>query len=128
MEIAGFVAGWTIGYGPIRAIAPSVIRRSADGLSREVPEARLCGGLTAISVALALALDHAHIARPDLVITVGLCGFGFAVISSLHSYLILAYAGSKKRAEDVGFYYAAQGRITYAARANAIKGRVPTAA
>ncbi|MDE2581461.1 MAG: MFS transporter, partial [Rhodospirillales bacterium] len=31
----------------------------------------------------------------------------FAVISSLHSYLILAYAGSEKAAEDVGFYYAA---------------------
>ena len=29
------------------------------------------------------------------------------MISSLHSYLILAYAGSKKAAEDVGFYYAA---------------------
>jgi hypothetical protein len=29
------------------------------------------------------------------------------VISSLHSYLILAYAGSEKAAEDVGFYYAA---------------------
>ena len=34
-------------------------------------------------------------------------GFAFAVNSSLHSYLILAYAGSKKAAEDVGFYYAA---------------------
>lgn len=30
-----------------------------------------------------------------------------AVNSSLHSYLILAYAGSEKSAEDVGFYYAA---------------------
>lgn len=29
------------------------------------------------------------------------------MISSLHSYLILVYAGSKKAAEDVGFYYAA---------------------
>jgi predicted MFS family arabinose efflux permease len=110
MEVAGFVASWTIGYGLIQAIAPSVIRRSADGLSREVPEARLWGViLTAIPVALALALDRAHVARPDLLITVGLCvfGFAFAVISSLHSYLILAYAGSKKAAEDVGFYYAA---------------------
>ncbi len=26
---------------------------------------------------------------------------------SLHSYLILAYAGSERAAEDVGFYYAA---------------------
>jgi len=110
MEVAGFVAAWTIGYGLIQAIAPSVVRRSADGLSREVPEARLWGvALTAIPVVLALALDHAQIARPDLLITVGLCvfGFAFAVISSLHSYLILAYAGSKKAAEDVGFYYAA---------------------
>jgi MFS family permease len=110
MEVAGFVATWTIGYGLIQAIAPSVVRRSADGLSREVPEARLWGVvLTAIPVALALALDHARITRPDLLITVGLCvfGFAFAVISSLHSYLILAYAGSKKAAEDVGFYYAA---------------------
>jgi hypothetical protein len=29
------------------------------------------------------------------------------VNSSVHSYLILAYAGSEKAAEDVGFYYAA---------------------
>ncbi len=34
--------------------------------------------------------------------------------SSVHSYLILAYAGSEKAAEDVGFYYAANalGRFT----------------
>jgi predicted MFS family arabinose efflux permease len=36
-----------------------------------------------------------------------LFGLAFAVNSSLHSYLILAYAGSEKAAEDVGFYYAA---------------------
>jgi len=43
-----------------------------------------------------------------LVVTgLAIFGFAFAVISSLHSYLILAYAGSKKAAEDVGFYYAA---------------------
>ena len=47
--------------------------------------------------------------RPDLIIAGGLALFGlpFAVNSSLHSYLILAYAGSEKAAEDVGFYYAA---------------------
>ena len=44
-----------------------------------------------------------------LVLAAGLCLFGlaFAVMSSLHSYLVLAYAGSEKAAEDVGFYYAA---------------------
>jgi predicted MFS family arabinose efflux permease len=37
----------------------------------------------------------------------GLFGVAFAINSSVHSYLILAYAGSEKAAEDVGFYYAA---------------------
>jgi predicted MFS family arabinose efflux permease len=110
MEVAGFIASWTIGYGLVQAIAPSVIRRSSDGLSREVPEARLWGAvLTAIPLVLALVVTMALPGRLDLIVTVGLCvfGFAFAVISSLHSYLILAYAGSAKAAEDVGFYYAA---------------------
>jgi predicted MFS family arabinose efflux permease len=110
MEVAGFIASWTIGYGLVQAIAPSVIRRSGDGLSREVPEARLWGAvLTAIPVVLAVVLGNMHMERLDLIVTIGLCvfGFAFAVISSLHSYLILAYAGSAKAAEDVGFYYAA---------------------
>ena len=34
-------------------------------------------------------------------------GVFFAVNSSLHSFLIVAYAGNKKAAEDIGFYYAA---------------------
>ena len=110
MEVSGFVASWTIGYGLVQAIAPSVIRRGADGLSREVPEARLWGTiLMAIPAAVALILAVVNPAHPDIVVAVGLgvFGFVFAVISSLHSYLILAYAGSKKAAEDVGFYYAA---------------------
>jgi len=86
-----------------------VIRRSPDGLSREVPEARIWGAvLTAIPAVLAIAVVATPV-RPDLIVVTGLAVFGFvfAVISSLHSYLILAYAGSKKAAEDVGFYYAA---------------------
>jgi hypothetical protein len=56
-----------------------------------------------------LLLNMQQALSPALVVVIGLgvFGFVFAVISSLHSYLILAYAGSKKAAEDVGFYYAA---------------------
>lgn len=110
MAVAGFLAAWTIGYGGVQALAPSVVRRSPDGLSREVPEARLWGAvLTAIPIALALVVASRATTRADLAVVVGLAifGFAFAVISSLHSYLILAYAGSEKAAEDVGFYYAA---------------------
>jgi MFS family permease len=110
MQVAGFVAAWTIGYGAVQALAPAVVTRSRDGLSREVPAARLWGTiLTVIPVALAVLMTMPGVPRPDLVLVVGLLifGFVFAVISSLHSYLILAYAGSEKAAEDVGFYYAA---------------------
>ena len=60
-------------------------------------------------VILALLLQRPDLWRPDLIVVIGLALFGlpFAVNSSLHSYLILAYAGSEKAAEDVGFYYAA---------------------
>ena len=110
MEVAGFIALWTIAYGGIQAVAPAVVTRSRDGLSREVPAARLWGALlTVIPAVLAVAISLPGVPRPDLVLVAGLLVFGFffAVISSLHSYLILAYAGSEKAAEDVGFYYAA---------------------
>jgi hypothetical protein len=110
LEVGGFLAAWTIAYGLIQAMAPSLVARSADGLSKEIPHARLWAGLLfAVPVVLALMMRDHSLWRPDIVLVVGLSIFGlpFAVNSSLHSYLILAYAGSEKAAEDVGFYYAA---------------------
>jgi MFS family permease len=114
--VGAFLATWTIGYGVVQAAAPAVIRRSVDGLSSEVPAAQLWSlMLLVVPLVLAgvLALDPP---RPDVILVATLCLFGviFAVNSSVHSYLILAYAGSEKAAEDVGFYYAANaaGRFT----------------
>ena len=107
--VGGFLALWTIGYGLVQALAPSLVKRSSDGLSTEVPAARLWSGLLAlVPIALALAVTFAvpHLTWV-VVIGLGVFGFAFAVNSSVHSYLILAYAGSEKAAEDVGFYYAA---------------------
>ena len=107
--VGGFLALWTIGYGLVQALAPYIVQRSADGLSSEVPAARWwSAGLAAVTIALAVAvgLQAPHM---QWVVVGGLVLFGvaFAVNSSVHSYLILAYAGSEKAAEDVGFYYAA---------------------
>jgi predicted MFS family arabinose efflux permease len=110
LQVGGFLAAWTIAYGGIQAIAPSLVSRSADGLSREVPAARFWAlVLAAVPITLAIIMNVADVAHPDIVLVIGLALFGlpFAVNSSLHSYLILAYAGSEKAAEDVGFYYAA---------------------
>jgi predicted MFS family arabinose efflux permease len=107
--VGGFLAAWTIAYGMVQAIAPSLVMRSADGLSTEVPAARWWSGFLAV-VPMALAvLVTLNVQNLEWIIVGGLSVFGilFAVNSSVHSYLILAYAGSEKAAEDVGFYYAA---------------------
>ena len=94
------------------AFRPSRLRLSPQ---HGRPEPRSAGG-TAVGGAARRRADRpggyhefADLARPDPILVVGLALFGlpFAVNSSLHSYLILAYAGSEKAAEDVGFYYAA---------------------
>jgi predicted MFS family arabinose efflux permease len=107
--VGTFLAVWTIAYGLVQAVAPAFIKRSANGLTSEVPAARWwSGGLMLIPAALAaltfLQVDHLVWV---VVVGLGIFGFAFAVNSSVHSYLILAYAGSEKAAEDVGFYYAA---------------------
>jgi MFS family permease len=107
--VGAFLALWTIGYGVVQAAAPAIVRRSPDGLTREVPAARAWSAVLALVPLVLAALVMAQVQHLEWVVVAGLALFGvaFAVNSSVHSYLILAYAGSEKAAEDVGFYYAA---------------------
>ncbi|MEN9773327.1 MAG: hypothetical protein RL322_397 [Pseudomonadota bacterium] len=107
--VGAFLALWTIAYGAVQALAPALVRRSGDGLSLEVPAARLWSAILAVVPLVLAGLVIAQVAHLEWVVVGGLAlfGFAFAVNSSVHSYLILAYAGSEKAAEDVGFYYAA---------------------
>jgi predicted MFS family arabinose efflux permease len=107
--VGAFLALWTIGYGAVQALAPAIVRRSDDGLSSEVPAARLWSALLALVPIVLAGLVVAAVPHLEWVVVVGLGVFGvaFAINSSVHSYLVLAYAGSEKAAEDIGFYYAA---------------------
>lgn len=107
--VGGFLAAWTIGYGFVQAMAPSLVRRSEDGLSSEVPAARHWSAILALVTVVLCLLVWLDVSHLEWVVVAGLAAFGFAfaVNSSVHSYLVLAYAGSEKAAEDVGFYYAA---------------------
>ncbi|MCM0034475.1 MAG: organoarsenical effux MFS transporter ArsJ [Burkholderiaceae bacterium] len=107
--VGGFLAAWTIGYGFVQAMAPSLVRRSEDGLSNEVPAARHWSAILALVTVVLCLLVWLDVSHLEWGVVVGLAAFGFAfaVNSSVHSYLVLAYAGSEKAAEDVGFYYAA---------------------
>ena len=107
--VGSFLALWTIGYGLVQGLAPKLVRRSDDGLSTEVPAARAWSAALALVPLVLAGLVLAQVPQLEWVVVAGLAvfGFAFAVNSSVHSYLILAYAGSEKAAEDVGFYYAA---------------------
>jgi predicted MFS family arabinose efflux permease len=110
--VGGFMAAWTIGYGLVQAAAPGLVQKSPDGLSAEVPAARVWTGVLTLVPLLLAALVLMAPLEPAVMawlVVAGLVlfGFVFAVNSSVHSYLVLAYAGSEKAAEDVGFYYAA---------------------
>lgn len=117
--VGAFLAVWTILYGGVQAAAPWITGRGADGLSREVPDARLWGLLLLSTPLAILGALWADLPREDIAVALGLLvfGFAFAINSSLHSYLVLAYAGSEKAAEDVGFYYAANAAGRFAGTA-----------
>ena len=110
--IGGFMALWIIAYGAVQAYAPRLLRAK----SRPEPEiiataAHWAGYLTPLPFAMAaLALiAGAPAAWLTASLVIGLLAFGFvfAVNSSVHSYLILAFAGAERVTMDVGFYYMA---------------------
>lgn len=104
--IGAFLALWTIGYGVVQSLAPRLLRRR--GTLDEVGAARQWAFILACVSALIAVLVVVDVAVTAVVI-VGLIVFGavFAVNSSLHSYLILAYSDDDSISLDVGFYYSA---------------------
>ena len=107
-QVGAFMAAWIIGYGGVQALAPRIVRHSADGRSSETRAAQWWAfTLAALPIAIA-GLVEANIA-PAVTVVVGLALFGiiFAINSSLHSYLILSFSDADKVALNVGFYYMA---------------------
>jgi MFS transporter, APGE family, 1-arseno-3-phosphoglycerate exporter len=106
--IGGFLASWVIGYGIVQSVAPRLLRRRGQAALDETGAARLWALILSVVsgvMAIAVTLDVGTTA----VVVGGLIVFGavFALNSSLHSYLILAYADHDDVALDVGFYYSA---------------------
>jgi predicted MFS family arabinose efflux permease len=107
-EVGSFLAAWVIGYGAIQSIAPALIRAWTGGNAPQARSAQVLAFLLAATMAgIVMVLGVA--ASPALVVLVGLAIFGvvFAVNSSVHSYLILAFSDGDKVALNVGFYYMA---------------------
>ena len=108
--IGGFMAVWIIAYGAVQGSAPRILRAATRPEEQIVAQAiRWAGLLVPIPLVLA-ALVVAAGAPADwltLSLVAGLLVFGFvfAINSSVHSYLILAFSSDDRVTMDVGFYY-----------------------
>lgn len=120
-EVGGFMAAWVIGYGVVQAAAPRLLGRSAA--ERGAAAAKFWGVvLMVLPAAIAVGLSPQFTGwleattgtvlpagyAPTVLIG-GLLVFGvvFALNSSVHSYLIVAYSDADRIALNVGFYYMA---------------------
>lgn len=109
--IGAFLALWVIGYGVIQSVAPRALhgrRTTVSSTTDDVAAARSWALVLAVvttSMSVAVGLEVAT----TVAVVGGLVVFGavFAVNSSLHSYLVLAYADADDVSLDVGFYYSA---------------------
>ena len=107
-RVGSFLALWVIGYGAIQSIAPAVIGRFTGGRAPRAAAAQALAFLLAATMALIpLGLSLGYPREIVVLGGLGLFGVVFALNSSVHSYLILAFADGDKVALDVGFYYMA---------------------
>ena len=110
--IGTFMSFWIILYGVVQAMVPKLLR--ADSRSeQDLVGATRNWGLILFLILMILASTSFFLQENSLwltqVLVAGLAIFGaiFAVNSSLHSYLILAFTQSERVTMDVGFYYMA---------------------
>lgn len=115
IEVGSFLASWVVCYGFVQAGAPALLKKSHAGSGPQGSSARNWAFLLAVFPAgIALALMQGLNPAWSLIIGLFLFGAVFAINSSVHSYLILAYSDRDNVAMNVGFYYMANaaGRLT----------------
>lgn len=106
-QVGAFLALWVIGYGAVQGTAPMLLGRftgGAPGPKIATALGLLLAGVTAlIPVGFQLGISQSVVMLTGL----GLFAVVFALNSSVHSYLVLAYSEADKVSLTVGFYYMA---------------------
>ena len=100
-EVGSYMAFWIIGYGIIQTMAPKMAAGSEKSASYWL--------LPLIPLTALMSIALYFNVQPSLTVLLGLIVFGFifAINSSVHSFLILAYSDNDKVLLNVGFYYMA---------------------
>jgi predicted MFS family arabinose efflux permease len=107
-QVGGFMALWVIAYGGVQSLSPVLLGRVTGGRPPRPAMASALGlGLAAVTALIPVAL--AFDVSPAVAMLGGLTLFGvvFALNSSVHSYLVLAYSEADRVSLSVGFYYMA---------------------
>jgi MFS family permease len=110
--IGAFLALWIIAYGGVQTVAPRILGARSQSEAATTRKAVLWAGLLVpipfvLAALVWIAGDPAPWLTATLVAGLLLFGFVFAVNSSVHSYLILAFGAAERITRDVGFYYMA---------------------
>ena len=108
MQVGGFMALWVIAYGGVQSLAPVLLARATGGSAPGPALASFLGlALAGVTALIPIGLHFGF--HPALTMLGGLTLFGavFALNSSVHSYLVLAYSDADRVSQSVGFYYMA---------------------
>ena len=114
LQVGTLLATWVMVYGAIQTLTPKITgwvhqlagqagSANPSGKAAFVGSGVLCLLPALIVIALYLGLD----ATQTIVAGLFIFGVVFAVNSSVHSYLIVAYARAEGASLDIGFYYMA---------------------
>ncbi|MFK7861889.1 MAG: organoarsenical effux MFS transporter ArsJ [Granulosicoccus sp.] len=108
--VGAFLSVWVMGYGFVQAKTPqwlSSARQSSVGAVKAVKLWSAALFVVMLVLSSSTYLIGESTSQLVFVVITGLLIFGvvFAMVSSLHSYLILALTTHKRSTMDVGFYY-----------------------
>jgi MFS transporter, APGE family, 1-arseno-3-phosphoglycerate exporter len=106
--VGGFMALWVIAYGGVQSLSPVLLKKATSGRAPGPLLAATLGfSLAAVTAIIPIGLTFGL--HPATIMLGGLTLFGivFALNSSVHSYLVLAYSEADRVSMSVGFYYMA---------------------
>jgi MFS family permease len=114
-QVGVFLATWVIFYGIVQAMVPRIFSGVTNTRARAI-NAKYYGMLLAfipLGIAIGMSPDILYMGGGEgvkkFILVGGLFLFGivFAINSSIHSFLIVAYSDSNKVVLNIGFYYMA---------------------
>jgi predicted MFS family arabinose efflux permease len=107
-QVGGFMAAWVIAYGAVQSTSPVLLRRLTGGRGPGPGVTVVLGlGLAAVTALIPIGLSLQWPPAATMLGGLALFGVVFALNSSVHSYLVLAYSEADRVSLSVGFYYMA---------------------